>query len=231
MNVDGIRNAFSKGSVAITHDGILVFYTHKDSWVSQSIFNDNMRVFQDLVSHCDGLIIKVIKGEMVKLGFGYILDNQDTVFYSPVEREVSIDELRNVANDINNGDNAGFFDFFMGVDLDDNDAILEKLRDFFVQRESERKTNMVDIPRLIRWRKVHRLAVGFANLAGFSCETSEPGDGFDGSVTIQFPEEFDKPITISGNLKKSLEELLDASSGVGIECNIPDGFLDMTFYN
>lgn len=231
MDIEGIRNAFSKGGIAVTHNGIIVTYTYKERWVDQSFYDNNREVFLELLEASDRISIECVLGRVIKFVFHNDFTGQEMVFYPPLDEEISLKELEDILMSSRNEEKeAEFCEFFYGTDLENDDEVLSKLREFFNREREKRKTNIVNLPAMIRWKTVSRLATGLANALGFRCEVLEPEPEFDGSVTVFFPEKFDKKIVITGKLKEWLEEIVRTGSSVDIECNINDGFLNLTFY-
>lgn len=232
MNVEEIRNAFSKGGVIITHEGIVVTYTFKERWLDQSFFDDSRRVLLELLESSDKLIIECAIGKIMKFVFHNDLSGQEMVFYPPVSEELSLKDLKDILQ--NSRDDAAeteFYEFFYGVDLDDKDEVLDKLRELFERKQESTKTNIVSLPARVRWKTMSKLAVGFANSLGFRYEILEPDfNDFDGAVTVYFPDNMDGKIVIEKEPKLSLEKIIDTGSVTEIECNINNGFLNLVFY-
>jgi len=231
LNIEEIREVFSKGGIAITQSGFYVTYTFKERWVDQSIFDDKRRVFLELLEASDRVSIECVLGRVIKFVFHNDFAGQEMIFYPPLTEEISLKELEVILQSSRNEEaETEFCEFFYGTDLDNDDEVLEKLREFFNREREKHKTNIVSLPAVNRWKTVHRLSLGFANSLGFRSEVLDPDYGFDGAVTVFFPEKLEKKVVISGKLKEWLEELVRTGSGVDIECNVNDGFLNLTFY-
>ena len=231
MEIDQIRNAFSKGLVAVTDHGIVILYNFKDRWVTQLFSEETRDVFLEFLEDSDRLLVACSPGNAVKFIFCKGLTGQETIFYAPISEKMTTQELDEIMNSLaDEKKEEEFLANFANVDMSDEGAILEKLREIVEKDREKHKTNIVSLPAMNRWRQVKKLATEFANIFCFRYELLEPDYGYDGSVTVFFPEKMNKAIIITGKIKKLFEEAIKAGTEFEIECNVNEGFVNFIFY-
>lgn len=233
VSIDNIRQAFSKGSIAITGSGISIFYQNKDQWVTQEIRADSIGVISEMLSKFDRMVIQCIAGKMIKISFIKSLDGQEMVLYPPIEEEMSIDELRDLmelSDDPSVEQSRDeFFNFFIGTCLDDHDEVLEKVREFIEIKSGN--SNAVSGPVIDRWRELQQCVLSFAGCFGFDSECCDPKGQSNGYVEVFYPDGYDKPIRVSGKSKELLLQALHVCQLLSLEFDVADGFLNMIFFN
>ena len=218
MEIGGIRETFSKGTVLLSSDGVTVFYTFTERWVSQSVSGKSLGVFQNLIDSCDKFGIEYRTDKFIKFVFSRENDGQSVVFFQPLSEEVSIEELQAIAQETEPSED--FIEFFDGVDLDDEDEVFQKLLEWMRLNEPEK-----DETKRFGWQGFCDRAMKLARFCSCTCEVSEPE-----SIELQFPEGRQRAFGIEGEEKENLGELVQACSNIGIEGYVPDGFLNITFY-
>lgn len=229
MDVNDIRNCFSKGSVTISPRGISVFYTFKERWVSQSIFDDSIDVFRGLLKSCDVFGIDRSVGKFVKfLFYSESLGECETVFYNPTENEVSLEELQEIAIDSERGKEHA--EFFIGVDLDNDDEVLARISEWVSLVNARNKSNIEAFMPKNKWRKMKSDAEEVARILGCAVECNEPSGDYGGDFTMCFAEESPSSIRIQGEEKKKLEEFIEDYDGISIELYVNEGFLNISFF-
>lgn len=221
MEVEAIRDAFPKGSVMINHSGIFIYYTSRSGWVTESI---DKQTLMGLIGSADAFGIDYSSRKFTRLIFRREIDNQEIVFYQPRTREITLDDLREILENEHNPPR-DFVDFFEDVDLRDEDALRERLSEWFKFSRDFENANDAASERLDRIFNLCSRVFGFCEI-----EADEPDSEYDGSVEIRFPENVKRIMWYSGNLKDSLLEILGNSSEVSIETNVQDGYFSMFFY-
>lgn len=222
--IEAIRQAFDKGNIIISKHGISVFYNLKNRCISQSVFGNDYTVFCKLVGISDSLSFERIKGRFVKINFRFEIDNQETVFYNPVNEEVSIEELNDILSSSVEPDDDGFLGFFFGVDLDDDNAVIQRFREYL---DSKKTTDtIVDFLKYSKWSDFYKRASTVFNSLSLEYEVLEPDTDFDGCVIFELPQN----LSMSKNCLGILASLLSVSDGIDIETDINEGFLNISFY-
>lgn len=229
MDIEAIRNAFCKGGIAISQNGVTAFYNYKERWLAQSFFDKSYDIFKKLLKSCEEFRISYVKGRVFKLEFINNINGQAIILFPPISPEISIEELEEILNDIPDRLNEDLIEFFIGVDLDDDDEVLDAFREF-LRYEENNKDKVIFLPLILRWKSIVDKGVEFADMCGFSLDIDN-SDGVDcfGSITLILPEETHSTILV-GKSKKLFEEIIDLSSGIDLELNIAEGFLYLTFY-
>lgn len=237
MDIREIRNTFDKGGIAVTQAGVMVFYTFKEGCISQGIFDrDEKCVFLELLKGSDKFSIEYIYGKVFKLNFYKTINGQVSFFYPPISKEISTQEFSKILDEISEKCEVDkeFIDAFSEIDLSDEDAVWDKLREIAERDEEKHKTNISRLPVVARWNCINKSVTNLANFLDCDCEVFEPhfrlDYEFEGSITIDLTGKMEKPLVILGNLKKQLVEIIECSSGVEIECDVSDGWFNLTFY-
>ena len=229
MILDNIRRVFSKGNIVLSPEGISVIYTHKDGWVTQSLSvtpeeYDWKQTILGLLEKSERFGISYRAGKFVKFLFENHGVCEEYVLYPPLDHEVSLEEF--LASIEDEPMNEEFFDFFLGVDLSDDDEVIQK----FLEYCDSFKYDGLFIGNTRRWLDYRKAVVEFAMALGAEVEVFEPDAEFSGAVEIRFPEEIRKTIWFSEKSTGELQKIITDSSEMCIECNVSDGFLNITFY-
>lgn len=231
MNIDGIREAFSKAMVAFTENGIVVSYTFKDDWLEESFFDEKREVFLSLLEQSDVLVVEYVHDKAIRLVFRNNLNGQEIIIYPPISKEVTFAELEElfsseecVRREIE------LCDLFRDVDLTNKSDVVGKMKEIADSFESK-DASVISMPAISRWKRIRSLAIEFANSLHMDYDVFAPGDDdFDGSITIFFPMNVRNKVVIEGKVKSCVEDTVRHSSGIDIECNIVEGFFNITFY-
>lgn len=233
--IEKIRSTFSKGNIVISDKGVTVLYTYKDRWITQEITSEFRAVFADLLRNSDELLITHKTGKFAKLHFHAVFDSKTPVIFQPIEEEMSIEEIREIIDssredpEVQEAENQ-FFEFFMGVDLEDDDAVFEKLREWVNKVDEERKTNVRNLSAAMRWKTILNKATLLAGILDCGCEVFENSNDYDGSVTLFIPQDDSKITRVFGKSKDLFAGLLESSIVTSIEISVMDGYINITFY-
>lgn len=234
MDIAGVRRVFSKGSIVVNDGGIVVIYTHKggDDWFSQQI-EEHKRVFEDLIACSDRIGVLYRGGKFIKMYFYMNIPGQSEVFYTPMERQISLEEFREIHGDNSTGSEE-FWDFMSGVDLKDDDAVFDRFLEWVDARnkyyEDIEKNRVFNLSDVGRWKELSRLAHKIGRHFMCNLRISELDDEGDGVVELQFPEGKEGVMWIDGDLIQDFLDLTRVSSVVAIDGNVTEGFLNIGFY-
>jgi len=234
LDVNDIREAFSKAQTVITDRGISIIYSYKDGWIDQEFADDKKSVLLKLIRMSDWVNISFIKGRMFKFVFHNNIDGQETVIYAPVKEENSLFGLENIFDAIEFGDvdvrlHDEFLEFFDGCDLDDSDDVLDRFTKL-IEAEEARRPNIIKIETIKRFSDFAKVAKKFADSVGLRCELSKPDSDFEGSATLFFETHANKSICLKGKQKDLFEQLVEMSPVVMFECAITEGYANFSFY-
>ena len=226
FKTDDVRKAFSKASVVFAQNGISVSYTHKDSWVTQTL--DVKPVFEWLLCACNGFSITIKPNEFIRFFFRVDLPLESMVFYPPIESEIEI-SLDDLISSITPDGKERISEFFYGVDFLDEDAVFEKLREFVPEDDNG---NLIPLHESVRFERIKRLARVVLD-HGFYCDLEFDGVGSDGVGFASFTIDGEShiPSSISGDLKLALVNLIRESGYFGFECSVCDGVIVLSFSN
>jgi len=224
VSIQGIREIFSKASVSFSRTGIAVYYTYDERWVSQSISDERKRMLSALISKSDEFHIDCVNGKFVRFLFCHGYEGMDFAFYCPVEKEVSLEELKRLVREAQETEQSErFFSFMSDVNTNERSEIMRKLSEWISEVDGNQETRYGS--RAI-W-EIKRLATILCRK--FKCEYNliNPSFDFDGCVEIQFPAGMRTKLI--GENKDIFNKLVDISSDVDIECLISEGYLNITF--
>lgn len=227
MRIEDIRNGFSKASVVIAN-GVRVVYTVTDSWVTQGF--KNPKEMLELLGLSESVSID-FKPKSVSVRFdGVGLDTEETVFYPPVEEEISLSALKEALADNEPHEN-DFVTFVSGIDFSaPNDEIRKKFSDYFAN-EKARSHVVVSLGRDKRFNEMVS-ALGSIMKYGFlESEISYPDGDDAGSIVLNIERDSPFPKTITGELKQQFERLFGLSAEVDLEISVTNGIISITVFN
>lgn len=207
-----------------------VFYTYTDDWLTQSLSDECLCVMRSLVDKSEFVAIS-LKDSILRISFRVDTCIKQTVFAPPVTKEMSLDELLCVmqSNPVNVSDSA--MEFLIDADGCNDYELFNKTVDFLRSTMDKNNTAIVGIQSMVRWKQMRNACDRFSRLIGLGCSVSEPGEYSDGEYEMYLPDDFSGSITISDISLDLLKEILSVCSVFAIDCNIPDGVVNITFYN
>ena len=232
-NISEIREAFSKASIVIDNAGISAIYTDIENFITQPGKNNAdsfFRVFRNLIGSSKEFDVSIVAGKSIKLKFKSKDLTSDTVFYPPMEHQISIEELREVFDEDSGGKKSReFVEFLSGIDFSDDDDRSRKFNEWF-DRLARENPEPISLPARIRFNKMltvlHKLnSVGF-----LSHDIMEPEIGFHGCMSIDFEDNPRNNKRFFGKSKSDLLKLIDLSTGISFELNVDSGIFGITFY-
>ena len=235
-SINDLRAAFSKAAVVINPSGILAIYNNtEDGYISQPEYDNSAvfdEVFYQFLKASDGFYIKFHTGFSITLGFTMNSPVDTPVFYPPLRKQMSLDELREISEEIrrNTASNGEFVEFLSGVDFSDDDDVRTKLNEW-VQSHSQENENVISFSRKVRFDKMLRVLQKIQSY-GFECsEIYEPkSEKSAGYLTLSFDDKGNTPCGFSKKSVGYLAELAGISDGMSFEADINEGCMDITFY-
>lgn len=225
--INSIRNTFSKGSIVIGDKSVSVIYADQD-WVTQSIDGKHKTVLSGLLESSERFTIRIKKGNSIKLGFISGMDSQKVIYYSPLEKEISKEKIEELIKSME--PSKEFIEFFDGVNMQDEDVVLDKMSEWVNKVSEKWKRKVRNIDKLRGWPIIKEKALKFANANGCQTEILDPNDIFDGSINIQIPEVFTRSLVFVDKNKNDLIELVDLCEEVGMEMNPKEGYLNIILF-
>lgn len=228
MDLNDIRQAFSKANIIVNKHGLCVCYTYNDGWFDQT-FNDGNKnqFFYNLIKYCEDFNVNISKNHFIKLEFVFhgIFDN--LCIFPAIEKEMSLSELEEIMKSnetpetIENRKECE--EFFI-----ENGVSTETIDDFISQKLEI--DDSIDIEeRTLECEELYNYYTYLTNM-GFQCEYSDPGIMTSyGFLTICLD---DKTTTYDLNqeLRKVLPSLMEYSvDPIYIEGSVEEGILNMIF--
>jgi len=229
MEFEKIRMVFSKGNIITTPKGLSAVYTSRESWVVQNITENAFEVLKEMIRVSDGFTFDT-SGNLICFTFHGYFATENMVLYPAVENQMSIEEMKNMVSAFSNPDKEReFADFFIGVDINDPDASLSRLLEWYNEKI---KVNTLDFSAFKRWKDMIRFFRVLKSQGFFAdAEISEPEDGFNGCISIHITPEIQDNRVFRGKSKDDLLNLINASGAFDFECLVSEGFLNLDFYS
>ena len=235
-SIQDMRAAFSKAAIVISPYGISAVYNNTENGYLSQPENDNgdifHRAFHQLLKSSNGFRIKFHKGSSMTLEFNTNDLVDIPVFYPPLCRQISLEELREISNETikHLASNGEFIEFLSGVDFSDDDSVRMKLNEW-VNAHSTEDENVISFSRKIRFNKMLSVLQKIQSY-GFECsEICEPKNRQTvGFLTLSFDCDNNAPCGFSGKSLEYLAELAGISDSIGFEADIDEGCMDIIFY-
>lgn len=255
VEIDRIREAFSKATVTFSSDGLSIFYTDdgfRDSfgqnWINQCFDDATLETIKDVFLASDWFCISIRPNEHIHIFF-FVPEKTDGItVYPPLkkerrmsteeilaripqpedeERRAEIERYRSLVKAILN----------RGGGVDPNDIeetksrvleILELHNEFFPFSEEPVKLQSV-----AKLNKMISYLTRIQSL-GFVCDIDVQSPdttlGYAGCVTFSVCETDLLPGKISGEIKEILLQFFELSESVSIEAEPGGGYLNITFF-
>lgn len=235
-SIQDMRVAFSKAAIVISQSGIFAVYNNTENGYLSQPENDNSdifhRAFHQMLISSNGFRIKFHKGFSMTLEF----DTKDLVdipvFYPPLREQMSLEALREISEETikDIASNGEFIEFLSGVDFSDDDDVRIKLNEW-VNAHSTESENIISFSRKTRFNKMLAVLQKIQSY-GFECsEICEPKNKQTvGFLTLSFDCGNNTPCGFSGKSLEYLADLTGFSDAVGLEADINEGCVDITFY-
>lgn len=198
MNYHELRRAFSKCGILIAGDGIsLVFPQYDDpQFITISVDDDefdNKRVFENLLNACNYLRISLCPGRYVRLGFMMGLPVESELYYPPLKKELSCEELHEIVKMGNYTPDHDFLEIFGDVDLATDDSVLAGLSEYLDRKSSG---GILSIAGVRKWPEVYAAAKRFSEKTEFGVVSVESPDQYIDFGTVSFDIELDHQVLI-----------------------------------
>ena len=235
-SIEDLRAAFSKAAIVINRSGILSIYNNTDDGYISQPENDNGEVFdavfRKLISSSDGFYIKFHPGFSMTLEFAIKSQMDTPVFYPPLRKQMSLEELREISERISreHSPDAEFVEFLSGVDFSDDDDVHKRLTEW-ANAHSQENENIVSLSKKLRFNKMLGVLQKIQSY-GFECpEICEPkNERSIGFLILSFDSSGNAPCGFSEKSIGYLAELASISNNMSFEANINEGCLDIIFY-
>lgn len=225
MNIQNIRNTFSKGIIVTNDRNIVATYVFKERWFAQSITKQNINYFENLLGDSLNIAIQANKGKYIRFVFNGAFNNENRI-YDPIDKEVTLDELKEIIDNSEIVDPYGLYEAFRDVDFTDDYEVSNAFKN--VLKRMDNKTDNASEELVKKWNEMLETAnyLKIFSITG----TSEPNEG-NGCGYVECYIKIDKQIMISDTAKRLLEKLVFLSSEVCIEGNINNSELVFTFFS
>ena len=217
MNLDCIRNLFSKAAILVTNAGIVARYMYKGRWFTQDI--EDKSGFLDLLNESESFGINISEKTIDLVFQNHSLRNG---VYYPIKPEISKEELDGLLKSsyIECINNDGFFEFMNGVNISDRKGLAKAVREWSDIEDSK----FINMNLYSKWQTVIGLSRDFQKWFPAEVETYKPDDGI-GIVEIQIPERFIGILRDDASV--IFRQIVNISSEISLEGNVDDGFLNI----
>lgn len=226
QKIDEIRHVFSKGSVCLSDEGIMVFYTYRESWFTDEIKGNNKMVFERLIGNCGSFGVQYIPGKFIKIIFIFDGISDKLVFYKPIDKHIPLEDVETFMREYELSKE--FVDFVTEESLNEDD-IIGRITEWVMLKNSE-YLDSVKMKSITSWEGFCNLTQEIVNYCGGEAELIAPAIGNDGSCELRFPEGISDVIWFDGESKRVFLKLVMLSELVTIEGNVTNGFLNIGFY-
>lgn len=230
IDINGIRRAFSKGALVFDNDKNIVMYTLTDRFTHQFFDSEEKEILYGIVEACKKMSITIKHGDLIKFTF-YIDGNFDnTIFFSSLEEDMTPEEIQNKIIE-NYNPSEEFTKFMSDVDLENEDAAREKLKEWVSIINEANKRKVRPVSALRKYPHIVKLSRKLSNVLASTVVFTEPDDLQDGNVLFEVSEDLKKPILLDKENKKMFAEMVNISSAVEFEMSPGKGYLNMYFYS
>ena len=229
MNIQDIRNAFSKGFVTAGGNTIIISYFYLDKWFAQSIEEDEKEAFADLFVNSDQFAIKSTPRESIQVIFqgGFEIDGY--YMYPPVKPEITLEEMNRICSEAEITDPYGILKSLEESDFINENTISQAASTLIGER-LDRITPLKSEGSGVRWNKIFPIIRKLSTLDdGFSVECSVPLEGNMGYAEFQFGTDFES-IVLRDHKKDMVLDMIDHSTCVELEGSVESGAFNVTFY-
>lgn len=222
MDTQKICNTFPRCSVIFSDDLIIVSF---GSGVSQSVWRgEPQQVFVSLLDSCKLFRIYMNPQDGFRLIFEFDrMVCSGTVYYQPIEREKTREEILKIINDAQPEKlDIDFASFFDGVPIDDEAAVLQGFLEFLEARDKSEDSGVSSLMAARRWDLIDKESNSFLNnVKVFDDIEYIPPDRYSngvGSITLSCFSRKARTILFDSGLKAQLLKLVKLSDGVDFDC-------------
>ena len=228
VNIDSIRKAFFRGNIILSPDKLIVSYNILNDWFVQDF--EETELWLSLLDNCTAFSIINAPGKHVWFVFQMDTASESTIMIPAIEgvEKFDIDKLLSDFKPDTEIEKS-FLASFDGADLNDGNDLIERCSQWLEsQMPSRRFINLDGINR----SKLMRAAFKKLIAGGFVCDTyiTDVSEYSDGEFTLELSKNSHLPSKICGDTKQAFRDLVELSTAFGVEGNISDGLLRISFW-
>ena len=241
---EDIKRAFSKAFVTITSGRVSVRYisTADSRWATQCFPSEGntKNVLETILDDSDELGIAISPDFGVVLEFlcnGKLLENSKPCSHYPTAHNMTakeLEELEKCHYEEFQQKEIEFARNFAGVDMEDDEAVLEKLSEIIAAQKPNDK--LINFKAHSKWSNLRQKVVEFSEKHELGAiDAMPPNSTFSGGVTLSvLLDNGRRTWTFSKDDKTKFLDLIKTSDEVDIECGLTDlgeEVLNISFYS
>lgn len=240
MNVDIVRNLFSYATVIFSNNAItLVYDASKEKYWSQDFNNDTIETLTNLVSASNHITIYPFRNKKMNIIFSLPAGSQVpwTQSYQAKKRLLSIEEIREdirhraMESGVTNDDVTKNVQRIMNsVDVHaDSHTVISQLDELLATINNEtRLERTIPLQSNQNYPYFKEAAINMIKYVP-ALELESPHDGMPGCA--EFNLSITNQITIQGDTKRKLCDLLASSKNVDISADLDMEIIEVVFYS
>ena len=226
MEIQTLREAFSKGAVAVNQNNIAVVYTFNDRWFAQSV---NHNVLEELLSKSNSVIIKSDVGKSIKIlfngDFGF-----DPMVFGVLSPELTSKEMDDLIDKLDEKISPEALEIFKDVNLDNEYEMIEAVKEL-IERKRKDIRGSIPFSSIMNWPAMIKAIDGMKAFSDmYETQVTEPDGDFGGCIEFIFYDHPKRPIVLISELKEIASRLTQISQDVTIEGNVNTGQFNITFF-
>jgi hypothetical protein len=226
VSIEQIREVFSKGSIMLSKNVMVIAYPKEGEYVNEGIERgNNQSIFEAIIESCESFrIILDSDGIRLVLKFGGTI-YETPAYFEAIQHELTSEEMEEIANSMSHGVQVKecgnkFVEFFDGANLEDEKDLVERFLLFSNWVDESEDDGVSSLAAYQRWQAIEKESKNFRKYAG-ECEIEcLPPDRYShgvGSIAYIYSGEGKRVIEFSGRSKSAFVKLIHCSDGVGLE--------------
>ena len=222
------RKAFSKASVILDVNRIIIMYNDKGLTVYQELLDDMMDTLRWLVKASRCFLVNVKKDKTVTMIFDIDTGLSEAEFFQPLERQVNMADIIAASEEMSQEPGEDFKEF-MATEGANREIDAEFLRDL-VLFISKKHPTFETVDGIRKWKRFYNECAGFIGMSRASdIRVMKYSADFDGCVELTYYNE-DCPVKYAATDKGLLERALDVTSQVSFTLDVEEGYLEMNLF-
>lgn len=225
LEIEKIRETFSKGAVHTSSNKIAAVYAYRDRWFAQSFEGEEKTTLSDLLKKSCNVSAEFISGKYIKFCFigSYSLDFSVN---PPLVQELTIDELKNVINDVEIKDPYGLLKEIHDIGTEDEEAISEAIEKAIDKYCEKNKLEYIRFDAHDKWEQIKTTLVNIALKLHCEIDSEPPNNISNGYVEITL----DHNCYIDYETIQKICDLINNVSCVHIDGSVLDNIAVITFF-
>lgn len=226
--LEEIRKAFSKASVIMDANRIIIMYNDKGLTVYQELLGDMMKTFRWLIKESRGFAVNVEQDKTVTMAFDICTGLSGTEFYWPIERQVNMADIIAASEEAHREPGEDFKEF-VATEGSNREIDTEFLRDLVLFIGKKHPT-FESVDGIKKWKRFHNECAGFMSVSRASdIRVMKYSSEFGGCIELTYYNE-DCPVRYPEIDVRLFERALYAASQVSLMLDVEEGYLEMTIF-